>query len=205
MQGYIIHINPCREEDLIVSLLCEKSIVTAYRFYGARHSTVNVGYKIDAELVHSAKSSMPQLRNILHLSNSWLHVRQKALLWQNFIHLFYEHLKGINEIDEFYFKLLEESEKKMKLQDSKRIQIESYIKLLESEGRLHEEKRCFFCGEKISDKIAFIRGLLPAHPECSSSIGLEIKKMDYLFKEKSSMFLEDEAVDRIWNVMCEGF
>ncbi len=205
MQGYIIHVNPCREEDLIVSILTQKSILTAYRFYGARHSTVNVGYKIDAELIYSAKSSMPQLRNILHLSNQWLHVRDKALLWQHFIKLFYEHLKGVNEIDEFYFNLLEECEKKMSLQDSKRLQIESYIKLLEYEGRLHEEKKCFFCGEKISDNISFIRGLLPAHPQCSSSIGLEIKKMDYLFKEKSSMFLEDEAVDRIWNVMCEGF
>lgn len=205
MQGYIIRINPSRDEDLIVSLLCEKSIITAYRFYGARHSTINVGYKIDAELIHSPKSSMPQLRNILHLSNNWLHVREKALLWQNFISLFYSHLKGVEEIDEFYFSLLNECEKKMQIQDSKRIQVEAYVKLLAHEGRLHEEKKCFFCGNLIEDKISLIRAFLPAHPECASSVGLDLKQVEYLLKNKSTIFLDDEGVERLWNVMYEGF
>ncbi len=205
MQGYILHVNPCREEDLIVSLLCENSIVTAYRFYGARHSTINVGYKIDAELIYSHKSSLPQLRNVMHLSNSWLIKREKALLWQNFIALFFKHLRGIDEVDEFYFKLLSEAEEKMSLQDAKRIQVESYIKLLAYEGRLHKEKKCFFCESIIENQISFIRGFLPTHPECSSSVGLNVKDTTYLFDKKSSMFIEDDGVDRLWSVMCEGF
>lgn len=205
MQGYIININPSRDEDLIVSLLSKNSIITAYRFYGARHSNINVGYKIDAELIYNPKSSIPQLRNILHLSNSWLYDRQKALLWQNFITLFYNHLKGVDEIDEFYFSLLNECEKKMQIQDSKRIQVEAYAKLLQHEGRLHDEKKCFFCGKHIEDKISLIRAFLPAHPECASLVGLDLKQVEYFLKNKSTIFLDDNGVERLWNVMYEGF
>ena len=32
---------------MIVSILTENHIYSSYRFYGARHSNINVGYKID--------------------------------------------------------------------------------------------------------------------------------------------------------------
>ena len=50
MQGYIIDIKPVKDDDLIVTILAENELLTAYRFYGARHQTINIGYKIDFEL-----------------------------------------------------------------------------------------------------------------------------------------------------------
>ena len=51
MQGYIIDIKPVKDDDLIVSILTENELLTTYRFYGARHSNINIGYKIDFELI----------------------------------------------------------------------------------------------------------------------------------------------------------
>jgi hypothetical protein len=50
MQGYIIDLKVVKDDDLIVTLLCENELITSYRFYGARHSNINIGYKIDFEL-----------------------------------------------------------------------------------------------------------------------------------------------------------
>lgn len=57
MQGYIIDIKNVKEDDLIVTVLAQEAIYTTYRFYGARHSTINIGYKIDFELESNLKSS----------------------------------------------------------------------------------------------------------------------------------------------------
>ncbi len=56
MQGYIIHITRVKDEDLIVTILTQNVIKTTYRFYGARHSSVHLGYKIDFESLTSLKS-----------------------------------------------------------------------------------------------------------------------------------------------------
>ena len=42
MQGYIIDIKPVKDDDLIVSILTEHEVLTTYRFYGARHSNINI-------------------------------------------------------------------------------------------------------------------------------------------------------------------
>lgn len=55
MQGYIIDIKTVKDDDLIVSILTENHVYTTYRFYGARHSNINVGYKIDFELESNLK------------------------------------------------------------------------------------------------------------------------------------------------------
>ncbi|PID47004.1 MAG: recombination protein RecO [Proteobacteria bacterium] len=205
MQGYIIRINPCRDEDLLVTILTRNHIQTSYRFYGARHSTINLGYKIDAELIHSTKSKLPQLRNILHLSHKWQHQRDKMLLWQNFIALFYEHLKGVEQIDEFYFTLLDEVAQKMHKQNPKRLQIEAYAKLLEHEGRLHLDQKCFLCEKDIKKDLTLARAYLPAHGECLHSSPIDPTKIKYFFTKKSTLLLDDELVDKLWDVMLEGF
>ncbi len=205
MQGYIIRITPCKDEDLIVDILTKNSIKSAYRFYGARHSTINLGYKIDCELISNIKSSLPQLRNVLHLSYSWQHEHHKMLMWQNFISLFYKHLRGIEDIDEFYFLLLDEICEKMNRQNPKRLQIESYVKLLEFEGRLHQEKICFLCEKSITNDISLARAFLPAHANCIFSDALDFKKIEYFLKHKSTLILEDEMVERLWQIMLEGF
>lgn len=204
MQGYIIHINPSRDEDLIVRILTKNSIITTYRFYGARHSNINVGYKIDAELIHS-RSNIPQLRNVLHLGFKWNNLRERMFLWQNFISLFHKHLSGVETIDSFYFELLDDMANRLEKQNPKRLAIESYVKLLEFEGRLHVEKKCFLCEQNIEDNFALARGFLPAHGKCIASSSMDIQKIDNLLLHKTTLLLEDEEIEELWKILQEGF
>lgn len=205
MQGYIIRLNPSRDEDLIITLLTQNSIQTAYRFYGARHSTINLGYKIDGELIHSPKSNMPQLRNVLHLAYSWQNEKDKMFLWQSFITLLSKHLKGIEQIDDFYFNLLDKMTLPMQKQNPKRLCIETYLKLLEFEGRLHTQNQCFLCEEPINQDICLARGFLPAHANCLHVKPMKSLHVNNLLKEKSTLLLDDEIVERLWKILLEGF
>lgn len=49
MQGYILSMQKTRNEDMIVKILTPMYIKTLYRFYGTRHSIINIGRKIDFE------------------------------------------------------------------------------------------------------------------------------------------------------------
>src|SRR5660397_60938 len=135
MQGYIINFNKVKDEDLIVTILTKGSVQTLYRFYGARHSNINLGYKIDFESQSSIKSNIAQLRGVLHLASKWNLDRDRMFIWQSFIKLFFLHLKDVDDIDDFYFNLLEEANTIWHVQNPKRIAIEKYTKLLAYEGR----------------------------------------------------------------------
>lgn len=50
MQGFILHTQKVKDEDLIVYILSPKMLIKAYRFYGLRHSSILSGYKIDFAL-----------------------------------------------------------------------------------------------------------------------------------------------------------
>ena len=67
MQGFIIKLTRVREEDMIVTIIAEESLQTLYRFYGARHSPINMGFKIDFETETSLKSSIPRMKDVIHL------------------------------------------------------------------------------------------------------------------------------------------
>ncbi len=205
MQGYIININKAKDEDLIVTILTKEKQYTTYRFYGARHSVINLGYKIDFELQHSYKSSIPQLRNVLHLAKKWNIQREKMYIWQQFIKSFYTHLKGIEDMESFYFDLLDFSYDIWNEQSSKRIAIESYIKLLEFEGRLHDDFICFECEKKIEQEVSFLRAFLPAHKQCSYTNSYDIAHVKELFSNKSTMFFDDSKIENLWQLTCEGF
>ncbi len=205
MQGYIININKVKDEDLIVTVLTEDSVLTMYRFYGARHSTINLGYKIDFEVQSSIKSTIPQLRGVLHLGSKWTMQRERMYIWQSFIQLFYKHLKDIDEIHSFYFNLLEECNHKWHTQNPKRISIESYVRLLEFEGRLNDEFICFNCEEVIEQNPSLIRGFLLAHENCVWSEPFERSYIEDLFEHKSTLFFNDEEVDKLWKILMEGF
>lgn len=204
MQGFIIHITRVKEEDLIVTLLTDHSIKTTYRFYGARHSHVHLGYKIDFEVLGSLKSTIPQLRSVIHLSYPWNLDRSRMLFWQRFITLFYPHLRDIGLLDSFYYELLNESALIWHQQNPKRIAIEAYTKLLAYEGRLHEEQHCFACEKAIDEDFTLIRGFLPAHATCVSKKPLNLLHVKKLFETKSSIALDDDAVDILWNILEEG-
>lgn len=205
MQGYIININRVKDEDLIVTILTNTSIKTLYRFYGARHSTINLGYKIDFEALPSSKSSIPQLKSILHLGYQWNSDRERMFIWQPFMRLFYLHLKDIAILDAFYFQLLEECTLVWQKQNPKRVAIEAYIKMLEFEGRLHDDFICFNCEEIIEEDLTLIRGFLPAHQKCAWNSTFNHLHVKELFKQKSTITLDDDEIETMWKILQEGF
>ena len=205
MQGFIINITRVKDEDVIVTILSKESVKTAYRFYGARHSTIHLGYKIDFELISSLKSSLPQLRSVMHLGETWNAKREHMLLWQSFMRLFYLHLKEVNTLDAFYFDLLQTCTSLWSKQNPKRVAIEAYTKLLAHEGRLHDDFRCFSCEEPIEEKLTLIRGFLPAHPTCAWNHLFERLHVKVLMEEHSTIHFEDAQIEHLWKIVLEGF
>ena len=106
MQGYILNVAKVKNEDCIVSIITPQRILRCYRFYGARHSNIIQGYKLDFE-IETSLNFLPRLKNVLHLGFPYLLERNLLLKWQELTRLFWLHLRDLNEIDEFYFELLE--------------------------------------------------------------------------------------------------
>lgn len=204
MRGYIINLNRVKDEDLIVNILADKNLYTLYRFYGARHGTINIGFLIDFEIEPSSKSTISRLKDVIHVGFPWLNDYTLLRLWQDFLALFYKHLKEAEEIGEFYFKLIENAQYEWNKQNPKRVAIESYVKLLEHEGRLHTESICFLCSQKIEDDVAMIRAFLPTHERCSHTFPINKKALYELYANKTSLFLNDKEVERLWSVLLEG-
>jgi recombinational DNA repair protein (RecF pathway) len=204
MQGFIISLHKVKEEDLIVTIISQNSLDTLYRFYGARHGTINLGFKIDYETEGSAKSTIKRLKDVIHIGYNWIHDYKKLQIWQEFLALFYKHLKDTEDIGNFYFNLLEESSKEWSKQNSKRIAIESYIKLLKYEGRLHTENICFLCSQPINGDISFIRAFLPTHQKCSFTPSVSRNAINELYKNSSTLFLNDFEIEILWDVVLKG-
>ncbi|MFA5232920.1 MAG: recombination protein RecO [Sulfurimonas sp.] len=206
MQGFILNLNRVKDEDLIVTILSRESLDTLYRFYGARHGVINLGFKIDYEKEPSSKSTIIRLKDVIHIGYKWINDYKLLRVWQDFSALFYKHLKDAEELDEFYFELLDSASLNWNKQNPKRVAIEAYIKLLEHEGRLHSEFDCFLCSETIiEDEVSLIRAFLPTHKACSHTFGIKKGSLIELYKNKSTLFLNDEEVERLWCLILEGF
>lgn len=204
MQGYIINLNRVKEEDLIVTILSKENLHTLYRFYGARHGVINLGFKIDYEIQESSKGTISRLRDVIHIGYKWINDSHLLRLWQDFTLLFFKHLKESEDIGSFYFELLNSAEKNWDKQNPKRVAVESYVKLLEHEGRLHKDMYCFLCSKAIEGDISLIRAYLPTHTYCSHTFAINRAALIELYKNKSSLFLSDKEIERLWNIMLEG-
>lgn len=204
MQGYIISLNRARDEDLVVTILSESGLDTLYRFYGARHGVINLGFKVDFEIVTNVKSTISQLRDVLHIGYPWLTDHHKLRTWQQFISLFHPHLKEADDTGDFYFDLLDSAASAWSKQNPKRVAVECYVQLLEHEGRLHREMSCFFCDKPITKDVSVIRSYLPAHPNCAHTLSIHQEGLSELFENHSTLFLNDKEVDRLWLVLLEG-
>ena len=204
MQGFILNINRVKDEDLIVSILSQNGLETLYRFYGARHGTINIGFLIDFEKESSQKSTISRLKDVVHVGFRWIHDYKLLRMWQDFTKLFYPHLRDTNELESFYFDLLYEASQKWGEQNPKRLAIESYVKLLEYEGRLHAEFECFLCTEPIKGDVSLVRAYLPTHKECTHTLPVSKKALKELYETKSSLFLSDEEIERMWYILLEG-
>ncbi len=204
MQGYVLQITKVRDEDLIVTILGETQIYTAYRFYGARHSTINIGFKIDFELEMNMKSTIPRLKDVIQLGFPWILETKKLYYWQIFIKLLHTHLKETEELEPFYFNLLDQLVHKITKQNIKRAILESYVKLCEYEGRLHDEFICLLCDEPIENEISLVRGFLVTHGNCSYSKRFQLSKISEYFKEKTLISFDDDELGYLWGIMSQG-
>ena len=203
MQGFILKTTKVRDEDCIVDVLSESALVRAYRFYGARHSNITQGYKIDFELSQN-QSFLPRLSGVMHLGYAWLGNREKLLFWQQFMRLLHAHLKDAESLDKFYYELLTGAAARFGRQNPRRIIVESYAKILRFEGRLHDEPYCFLCDEEISENIALCRGFLPAHERCSQRAGFAQDEILEFLRSKKTLNLNDETVNRLYDITLEG-
>ena len=204
MQGYMLNVAKVKNEDCIVSIITPQRILRCYRFYGARHSNIIQGYKLDFE-IETSLNFLPRLKNVLHLGFPYLLERNLLLKWQELTRLFWLHLRDLNEIDEFYFELLEKCGNKFSKQNPKRVVVEAYLEILEFEGRKHSLNVCYFCGEKLSNEICLTRGFLPSHFACSGGAKFNFTDIAELFKIKSAINLSDDEITTLYGVILEGF
>lgn len=204
MQGYILKVQKVRDEDCIVTILSPHKQIKCYRFYGARHPIITQGFKLDFELVES-KSFLPHLRSTMHLGFSWLIERERLLIWQNFMRLMADHLRDVQESDEFYFEILEMCAKKFHRQNPIRVVLESYAMILKFEGRLHIDTSCFICDGKLNEQIGLGRAFLLAHPECIGKNPLNYDSVIKFLSTASTAHLNDTQIKELYFILLEGF
>jgi len=205
MKGFILNIRKAKNEDVIVTVLSNCKVTSYYRFYGTRHSILQVGNLIDFQVQESKKGFMPQIRKISHISFPWLFSNNHLSIWQNFITLFEPHLKEEMQIDEFYFELLLKIAKKWHKQNPKRLAVEGYIEILDYERRLHTNGLCYICENRLDEQVKLMRAYIPAHPRCIYGHIYEKKQIFELFDTKITIHLNDNIVDKLFNTLLKGF
>ncbi len=204
IKGFILSVKKAKDEDSIAMVLSPTDVRTYYRFFGARHSILQLGNLIDFEVEGENGRFMPRLRSLSHMGFPWIFDKNKLLLWHNFIKKFEPHLRDAEEIDSFYFNLLLDAAKKWDKQNPKRIICESYVTLLEYEGRLYPEENCFICEKHIEEDIALMQAFKPAHPSCIYSPSLPTKKVLDFFKSKKTVFIDDAEIDYLFEIVMKG-
>jgi len=201
MRGFILHTQLVKEEDLVVTILTKNKVLRLYRFYGARHSVINLGYLIDFE-IEETQVNIDRLRNIMQIGYPFLLDREKMLIWQNFIKMMYSHLFDVDEVDSFYFYMLDDIIKHFD-RNPKRVLIEYYIKLLKFEGRLSEFE-CFLCDKKIKNRVNLARGYLCACENCIPKQGFEIEKIKFLFGNEKTTLLNNQEIESLYKTLSLG-
>ena len=204
IKGFILSIRKVKNEDSIARVLTSQDVRTYYRFFGARHSILQLGNLIDFEVEGEDGRFLPRLRSLSHLGFPWQFDKNRLLIWHNFIKLFEPHLKETEEVDTFYYDLLLRAAKKWEKQNAKRIVCECYIELLEYEGRLYPEKNCYICEQPIEEEIALMQAFKPAHPNCLYTAALPARKILNFFEIKKTVFLEDHEVDHLFEIVMKG-
>lgn len=203
MQGYVLRTIPLKNEDIIVHILTHHSLKRLYRFYGARHSIIHLGKKIDFE-EQSNGVFISRLRNVVHLGYKWESDLSRVYVWQRFIQMLHSHLFDVYELDKFYFEMLENGAQKLKVQNPLRVALEMYAELLKFEGRDDKGDRCFLCGEALEDGVSIGRAFLLGHPHCiKGNIFNRQDIFDFLHTQQT-LHLDDEIVEKMWGVLLKG-
>lgn len=204
MQGFISGIRKLKNEDIIVNIITPSHFLTLYRFYGIRHSIINIGRKIDFEVDYNG-IFMPRLRAISQLGFEWENDYHKMRYFQGFMRLLDKHLSGTEEISNFYFDLLNRALTIMSKQSPNRALLDLYALLLENEGRKSMGDSCFICDEVLGDEVRIARGFLSAHKHCING-DFEMKRarfVEFLANNKSA-FLSEEEVEGLITILMQG-
>ena len=190
---------------MVVNILTQNSVGAYYRFFGARHSILQLGYLIDFEIEQDRANFLPRLRNLSHIGFPWLYDKDRLLSWHRFISIFYPHFAGVEKIDGIYFDTLLNSAKIWNKQSPKRVAIEAYCKILAYEGRLNNLNNCVMCNKSLQNEVSLINKFLPTHPSCSKKRGIKKEKIEYLFKNFSTLLLEDDEIKDLIAIVYKGF
>jgi recombinational DNA repair protein (RecF pathway) len=204
MKGFVLSLTRARNEDMIATILTPKTLGRFYRFYGARHSILQVGYLIDFEVEGEDGRFLPRLRHLRHHGFPWLYERNRLMIWQAFIQRFEPHLRESETLEPFYFDLLLHAARRWERQNPKRIAVESYHALLRYEGRLHPVDHCYICERPIGDRLSLMAAFHPAHPECIYAPPLDRAPIDRFFATGKTLHLDDAAVEHLYGVVLKG-
>ena len=204
MRGFIINIRKAKNEDVIVTVLSNQSVKSYWRFFGTRHSILQIGNLIEFEVIQSKNGFMPNMRSLSQLSFPWLFWEKHLLTWQNFIKLFEPHLRDAIELNPFYFNLLFDIAQKWDKQNPKRLAIEAYIQILKQEKRLHENNFCYICEETLKEEIGLMRAFIPVHPLCIYSFSLKKRYIFKLFNTTSTIHMDDNDVEKVYTILLKG-
>ena len=204
IKGFVLDVKRVKNEDSVATILSEHSVTTYYRFFGARHSILQVGNLVDFEVEGEQSNFLPRLRSLSHVSFKWMFDKNKLLPWHNFIKKFTPHLKDAQEIEPFYYELLLNAAKKWHKQNPKRVVCEAYMELLEYEGRVHPTENCFMCESNIGDEIGLMQAFKVAHPNCLYVPPFNKNKFLTFINSKSTIHIEDYEVDYLYEVVMKG-
>jgi recombinational DNA repair protein (RecF pathway) len=204
MQGFILSVKKAKNEDRIVSILSETEVSSYYRFYGARHSILKVGNLVNFEVEGEKGNFMPRLRRLSRIEFPWLNDAVRLALWQDFLEVLAPHLQNKESIETFYYHLLLKATKPWEKQNPKRILCEIYLALLKHEHRLPKENTCRICQIALQEEVALMQGFKPAHPACINSLALSKNKVFDFFHSQKTIFLEDNEVEYLFDILMKG-
>ena len=190
---------------MVVTILSQYCVGTYYRFYGARHSVLQLGYLIDYEVEQDKANFLPRVRGVSHIGFPWLYDREKLMYWHRFISIFEPHLRDINEIDSFYYNAILDSAKKWQKQSFRRLIVEKYVNTLQYEGRLHSLESCIICKQKIDKEVSLLKGFLPTHPHCSHTTAFIKKDIEELFLTNSTIDIDSKTTQALSEIVLKGF
>jgi recombinational DNA repair protein (RecF pathway) len=204
MKGFVLALARARDEDTIATVLTETHIGRYYRFYGARHSILQLGHLIDFETEGDGGRYLPRMRHLRHYGFPWLYERNRLMIWHQFVRLFEPHLRDAERLDRFYFDLLLQAARRWERQNPKRIVLESHHALLRHEGRLYPVERCYICERPLGERVSLMPALHPAHPECIYASALPREAVEDFFRTGKTLLLDDDAVEHIYGVVRKG-
>ncbi len=201
----MLGIKKVKSEDLLVTVLTESKIKKLYRFYGVRHSAINLGFKIDFVAEPVVNKEIFRLKDLMHLGFGWMHETPRLLIWQNFMTILATHLQDASEIDPFYYELLCDYADIFGQSNPKRLAIEAFAKILKFEGSGSRHDYCFVCDRATSQNVTIGKSLMVAHPECARGYVFAKDAAVELLEASRSIYFENDEIDTIYEIIQKGF